>query len=469
MKPKSLIIVGGGTAAWVAALYAKIYLDIERILVIESSDIPIIGAGEGSTGSMSLVVQPIGEEIFLKETQGSIKLGIKHVGWRKDNTTYLGPIDAPERFGVSSKISYPWMVEHKLPISSTHMNAKLMELETVSPVIDSDGRKFSPFGVAYHFDGHLVSATIKDFLTSAGVEFTTDTIVEIELGTTGIEKIIGKNSYYTADFFIDATGFHGAVMKKAYNLDWLSYEKNLSVNAALPFVLDSNLETLETYTTATAMKYGWMWKIPKQNNIGCGYVFNNHLISFEEAQQEIEELLGHSIKPIKQIKFTPGRLEKLLHKNCLAIGLASAFLEPLEATSIHSTILQLDTWSEFLESMLTEDEYNIRMTKMYDTYRDFIILHYKGGRDDTEFWKYQGSSTVNTAEVNKILEMCKNGTILDYSNDFLGLPLLFPVIYGLGLVESLQNSGEPPSEILESMWNGIKNMLLTNKELYNDL
>lgn len=469
MKPKSLIIVGGGTAAWVAALYAKVYLDIERILVIESEDIPIIGAGEGSTGSMSVVVHPIGEEIFLKETQGSIKLGIKHVGWRKDDATYLGPIDSPERFGVSLEKSYPWMVDHKLPISSTHLNAKLMELENVSPVIESDGRKFSPFGVAYHFDGHLVSATIKDFLISAGVEFTTDTIIDTEFSNNGIEKIIGKDSYYTADFFIDATGFHGAVMKKTYNLDWISYQENLSVNAALPFILNSDLTTLETYTTATAMRYGWMWKIPKQNNIGCGYVFNNDLISFEEAQQEIEELLGQTISPIKQIKFTPGRLEKLLHKNCLAIGLASAFLEPLEATSIHSTILQLDSWAEFLENTLTEDDYNTRMVKMYDTYRDFIILHYKGGRDDTEFWKYQGSDKVNTFEVDKILKMCKNGTILDYSNDFLGLPLLFPVVYGLGLVEKLKGTAEPPPEIFESMWNGIKDMLLTNEQLYNDL
>ncbi len=469
MKPKSLIVVGSGTAGWIAAFYAKIYFDIERILVIESGDIPIIGAGEGSTGTMTRVVAPIGEEIFLSETKGSIKLGIKHAGWRKDGKTYLGPIDAPERFNVVPKLNYPWMVENKLPISSTHMNAKLMELETVSPVIESEGKKFSPFGTAFHFDGHLVSQTIKDFLTSAGVEYTNDTILDVEISENGIEKIIGENSYYVADFFIDATGFHSAVMKKAFDLKWISYRENLSVNAALPFVLESDLKMLETFTTATAMKYGWMWKIPKQNNIGCGYVFNSDMITFEQAQQEVEELLGHKINPIKQIRFVPGRLEKLLQKNCLAIGLTAAFLEPLEATSIHSTILQLEKLGDLFEGDLNEESYNESMIRMYNTYRDFIILHYKGGRDDTEFWKYQGSDKVNTPEVDKILKMCKDGTIINYDSEFLALPLLFPVVYGLGLVEKIPGDSEPPHNMFEAMWQGIRGMLLTNEQLYNDL
>jgi tryptophan halogenase len=469
MKPKSLIVVGGGTAGWIAAFYAKVYLEIDRILVIESKDISIIGAGEGSTGTMGRIVGPIGEEIFLNETQGSLKLGIKHNGWRKDKKSYLGPLDAPERFNIDPKKSYPWMWENNLPISATHMNAKLMELQNISPVIDQDGKKMSPFGVAYHFDGHLVSQTLKNFLTSAGVEWTYDTIQNVEVNEAGISKIIGEKSPYVAEFFIDATGFHGAVMKKAYNTTWVSYQKNLSVNAALPFILPSDLKTLETYTTATAMDCGWMWKIPKQNNTGCGYVFNNDLISFEQAQEEVEKLLGHPITPIKQIKFVPGRLEKFLHKNCLAVGLGSAFLEPLEATSIHSTILQLDKWIDYLNDETTEDLYNDDISKMYDTYRDFIILHYKGGRNDTEFWRYQNSDIVNTDLVNEILKMCKDGNILDYKNDYVALPLLFPVIYGLGLVEKINDPGEPPNEFFETIWKGIKSMLVPNEILYNDL
>jgi tryptophan halogenase len=469
MKPKSLIVVGGGTAGWIAAFYAKIYLDIERILVIESKDVPIIGAGEGSTGIMGRIVGPIGEEIFLNETQGSLKLGIKHNGWRKDKKSYFGPLDAPERFNVDPRECYPWMWENNLPISATHMNAKLMELENISPVIDQDGRKMSPFGVAYHFDGHAVSETLKNFLTSAGVEWTYDTIQSVEVNKTGISKIIGNKSPYVAEFFIDATGFHGALIKKAYQINWISYQKNLSVNAALPFVLPSDLKTLETYTTATAMNYGWMWKIPKQNNTGCGYVFNNDLISFEQAQTEVESLLGHKIIPIKQIKFIPGRLEKFLNKNCLAVGLSSAFLEPLEATSIHSTILQLEKWAELINNEISEDQYNNDISSMYDAYRDFIILHYKGGRDDTEFWKYQNSSQVNTKLVNEILQMCKDGTILEFKNDYIALPLLFPVLYGLGLIEKINKKGTPPDQLFETIWKGIRSILLSNEQLYNDL
>lgn len=469
MKPKSLIIVGGGTSGWIAAFYAKVYLEIERILVIESKDVPIIGAGEGSTGLMSRIVHPIGEEIFLNETRGSIKLGINHIGWRKDHKNYFGPLDAPQRFGVVPEINYPWMVKNKLPISSTHMNAKLMELRNISPVIEQDGQKMSPFGVAYHFDGHLVSKTIKDFLTSSGVEWTYDLITDVNMDKNGITKIIGEKSFYVSDFYIDASGFHNAIAKKSFNLNWISYEKNLSVNSALPFTLQSDISDIESYTTSTAMKFGWMWKIPKQNNIGCGYVFNNNLISFNQAQQEIEDYLGHKIKPIKQITFTPGRLNKFLVKNCLTIGLTSSFLEPLEATSIHSTIVQLELWVGYISGEINEKKYNKSIADMLDTYRDFIILHYKGGKDETEFWKYQNSNVVNTKEVNKILKMCEDGTILNYKNDNLALPLLFPVLYGLGLIKNLNTCGSPPNEMFESMWNGIKTMLLTNKELYNDL
>jgi tryptophan halogenase len=469
MKPNSIIIVGGGTAGWIAALYAKVYLDIERILVIESKDIPIIGAGEGSTGLMSRVVSPIGEEIFLSESLGSVKLGINHVGWRKDNKNYFGPLDAPQRFGVSPEKSYPWMVENNLPISSIHMNAKLMELKNISPVIEQDGHKMSPFGVAYHFDGHLVSQLIKDFLTSSGVEWTYDLIIDAEIDEDGISKIIGEKSFYIADFYVDASGFNNAIAKKSFDLEWISYQKNLSVNAALPFTLPTDLANIETYTTSTAMKFGWMWKIPKQNNIGCGYVFNNDLISFKEAQQEVEEYLGFEISPIKEIRFKPGRLNKFLIKNCLSIGLTSGFLEPLEATSIHSTIVQLEKLVDFFDNEITENQYNMDIADMYDTYRDFIILHYKGGRNDTEFWRYQNSDIVNTEEVNKILEMCENGSIINYRNNNLALPLLFPVLYGLGLIKKINSHGEPPDKTFEIMWEGIKMLLLSNEELYNDL
>lgn len=463
---KSCIILGGGTAGWISAFYAKIFAKIPRVLVIESDKVPIIGAGEGSTGIISNMVSMIGEERFLKETQGSIKLGIKHKGWTKDNTDYLGPIDSPERFSASHLDAYPWMVENNLPISSTHFNAKVMEKDGYSPVILAEDRLFSPFGTAFHFDGHLVSQTLKEFLKLSGVEFLKDNINDVTIDDNGIESLIGDKNTYYADYFIDASGFNSVIYQKKLNIKWKDYKKHLSLNAALPFTLESSLETLETFTTAQAMKYGWMWKIPKQNNIGYGYVFNKDIINFDEAQREVEDLLKIKIDPIKQISFTPGRLEKFAFKNSICVGLSAAFLEPLEATSIHATIMQLELWKFLLEETMSEDQYNSKMLEMYDSYRDFVILHYKGGKDHTEFWKYQSSSITNTSKVDEILELCNNGNIINFNNEFLGLQLLMPVLYGLGLITKLNKKGNTPPKEFFLLWQGLEPMLLKNTELY---
>jgi len=461
---KSLIVLGGGTAGWISAFYAKIFANIPRVLVIESPNVPIIGAGEGSTGLISSMVSMIGEERFLKDTQGSIKLGIKHKGWRKDGTDYLGPIDSPERFSANHQEVYPWMIENKLPISETHFNAKVMNKDGYSPVILAENKLFSPFGTAFHFDGHLVSKTLKDFLKMSGVEYLQDNINDVIVTDDGIESLVGtKNSYY-ADYFIDATGFNSIIYQKKLGVNWKSYKDVLSLNAALPFTLESSLDKLETYTTAQSMDYGWMWKIPKQNNIGYGYVFNKDLISFDKAKEEVESFLNKPIEPIKQIIFDPGRLEKFAYKNSLCVGLSAAFLEPLEATSIHATIMQLELWKFLLEKTMSEETYNNKISEMYDAYRDFIILHYKGNKDNTDFWKIQQNSTTNL--VDEIIDLCNNGNLMDFKHEFLGLPLIVPVLYGLGVLNKTNKVGSVPPKEFSLLWKGLEPMLLRNQELY---
>jgi tryptophan halogenase len=175
-----------------------------------------------------------------------------------------------------------------------------------------------------------------------------------------------------------------------------------------------------------------MWKIPTSERYGCGYVYSDDHISADQAQQEVEELLGHAIEPIKNIKFTAGRGELLWKNNCLALGLASAFAEPLEATSIHTTIAQLLTFIfEYLQdtSELTMvesriDEYNRQMIRMYDDIKDFLVLHYQGGRTDSEFWMKITNKETITERVENILDMCDNKlmpTIYTFGDNYLGM------------------------------------------------
>ena len=228
-------------------------------------------------------------------------------------------------------------------------------------------------------------------------------------------------------FFIDATGFSRLLIKQ-FDPTWISYKKHLPVNTAIPFFLDHNpKEKTKCYSEAWAQSSGWFWDAAVQHRRGCGYVFSDDFISVDQAQQEIETSLGRKVNPIKVIKFDSGRLENSWIKNCFAIGLASAFSEPLEATSIHATIRCLAHLShEFLQPTL-EDTINPssiklcnqRINKMYDDFKDFISSHYLGGRTDTDFWKYMTYES-STEFAKELKEMCKSRIPTKY--DFPSYP-----------------------------------------------
>ena len=186
-----------------------------------------------------------------------------------------------------------------------------------------------------------------------------------------------------------------------------------------------------------------MWQIPLLDRQGCGYVFCDAYITPDEAKKEIEMRLGREIEPIKIIKFDTGRQESAWIKNCLAIGLSSAFLEPLEATSIHTTIAQI-TWFafEFLKPSLIDTVnsssiamYNKRTRRIFDDTKDFLVAHYMGGRKDSEFWKYIDNGATKTEFVEHLLETCKSR--LPSINDFpeyygsIGWPLYSHVLAGI--------------------------------------
>jgi tryptophan halogenase len=215
------------------------------------------------------------------------------------------------------------------------------------------------------------------------------------------------------------------------NVPWHSYKKNLPVDSALPFQIPIE-ENYDQVTTALALKHGWMWKIPTRERYGCGYVYDSEHITPEQAQQEVEELLGHEIAPIRNIKFDAGRGEKMWEKNCMSLGLATAFSEPLEATSIHTTVAQLVMFIfEYLqdtkESTVIEsriDQFNKQMITMYDEIKDFLVLHYQGGRNDTEFWKRIASGETMSDRAEWILDMCKHGAIPSintFGKNYLGM------------------------------------------------
>lgn len=440
-----IVIVGGGTAGWIASYFiAKAQPGKHKITVIESSKLGIIGAGEGSTGALiellngSFFNAKIDIPTFMKETDGTFKMGIYHQNWSGDNTGYFAPLDASPTWANYTDS----MFRHVL---ATYGKKQMFKSTQIGQNFEK-GNWTKP--EALHFDGHKVGEFFKKVCIQDGVTVIDSVVDNATFDDQGniATLLLDNGKVVDGDLFIDCTGFARVLLKKL-GVDWHSYTDFLPVNTAMPFIVEyAEGEQPLPLTKATALSSGWMWDIPLSTRRGCGYVFDRNFISEEDAQKEVEEYLGKKIKPIKIIKFDAGRSEQFWAKNVLALGLSAAFVEPLEATSIHSTIIQL---LFFVKEYLLEDSnttntdynrdsYNQKIRRLYDLQIDFISFHYQGGRTDSPFWKSIKENKKISHAASIYYERCKHKIpgILE-TNGMFGSPTagLWNVIAGgLGLI-----------------------------------
>jgi tryptophan halogenase len=410
-----IVIVGGGTAGWLAAYcLCKSQPDQHTITIIESLAIGIIGAGEGTVGSMHDLIHgdlfpvKIDEQDFINKTDATNKMGIYHRFWGKGKHEYFAPLAG----GPTAKSNCDFVFKYafqKYGYNKFHLAAQ--------EGLHLEEKQYDEFR-AYHFDGHKVGQYFKELCLKDNVEVIDSIVKKVNLNEHGHIASLTLEEGYTVvgDFFFDCTGFKRVLME-AVGSKWISYKKYLPVDTAMPFIIkhkegDSPLPM----TTATALSSGWMWDIPLQTRRGCGYVFDSNFISKENAHREIEEFLKVEIEPIKFIDFTSGRGSDFWKNNVISLGLSSCFVEPLEATSIHSTIAQTMIFiDQFLSSNLkntitkeNEALYNKHISSIYESIFNFISLHYQGGRDDSEFWRYITHDNVITDRTRLLLDKSKN-------------------------------------------------------------
>ena len=446
-----IVVVGGGTAGWLAALMISKIRPDHTVTCIESSKIGIIGAGEGSTGSLTNIVQNemfdfgCNEQDFIKECDATIKLGIKHIGWNEDPSKfYYGPIDGTptsnDRCDIVFQHALGYRDQNYLHLA-TELGYKIHHNK--NSFVQLNGNH------AYHFDAHKVGQYFKKICDT--VTHIDSEVEHVQLDSeSGFVRSVKLSNGDTVqgDMFIDASGFNQVLMK-AVGGKWKSYKENLPVNGALPFLLPyEDDEVIQPVTNAWAQNNGWCWQIPTKNRRGCGYVFSDEFVTPDQAHAELEQTIGRKVDPIRHIKFDSGRQETLWIKNVLSIGLCAAFAEPLEATSIHTTIMQLKHFvygclgkdQNDTCNMGTVDDYNKKNAHLYDTMKDFLVAHYICGRKDTEFWKYINSGATNTDFVKSMHEICKhrvpNATLFPRPEGGAGWPLWSYVLAGTGALTS---------------------------------
>jgi tryptophan 7-halogenase len=419
-----VVIVGGGTAGWITSFYLSVQKNFECIN-ISSTEIPIIGVGEGTTGRFtSTFLNPIyntNVTELICEINGLPKLGILFKNWSQNN--FYSPIDGTytENFFVDyssyvkpcSKFCF-MMDNHKTPYYTETNSDKSVNLKINTDLLP-----------AVHIDAYKTSEYFKKRSVTNGVKYIDSVVEKVKTNKNHIQSIILSNGEeITADLFIDCSGFSRILSKSLENTGWEDYSKYLPVNKAITYSLSDDTEKNE-YTVAEAMDYGWTWEIPTRNKTGRGYVYCDKFADNNVIIDELSKRHNEKIDSLKTISFKSGRINKFLNGNCVSIGLSSAFLEPLQATSIHCALVQLELFVyDFISDInlindhILVENYNRRVAKLYDEMRDFVFVHYTGGKTNSEFWKYV--STIDPPErVKELLHLAKKRLLRSY--DFDGL------------------------------------------------
>ena len=378
-------VVGGGTAGFVAALILKNRFPHLDVNMIKSERIGIVGVGEGSTEHWNEFMAYIGVpyRTIIRECDATFKAGIMFKGWAKDDYMHsIGP-EADIKNGQYMTV-YGKLIGERQP--NKFLNTSLcwesrMFADRLNP-------ESNPPWNQYHFNTHKLNDFLTRVATHYGIKIIDDEINDVILKEDGsIDHLVGSSQNHYADFYIDSTGFRKVLISKL-GAKWQSYSKYLKMKAAITFPL-GDTDEYNMWTLSEAMDYGWMFKIPVWGRSGNGYIFDSDYTTPDKAKEEVEKLLGHEIDVGKSFQFDPGALDRVWIKNCCAIGLSASFVEPLEATSIGTSIQQTFLLMHRLPNYdeKTIEKYNKDINDILTNLRDFIILHYVTKKENTQFWK----------------------------------------------------------------------------------
>lgn len=426
-------VVGGGSAGWMTAGLMAATLNRRgdgpdvKITLIESPNIPIIGVGEATTLSTFVAFgqMHLDEFDFLKYCDASFKSAVRFKGWDKfpDGSTsdYYHPFDSPPYiWGLAPAIHYHRRAKQGIAQPSfAHCMSGLpamMDANRAPRNFESDF--FEAIGsYSYHLDATLLGEYLKEYCTALGVTYLSDDVVDVTLDDRGFVEALELKEHGThaVEFVIDCSGFRSLILRQALGEPFVPYGDHLLCDRALAAQVPHRPGApLEPYTTSTALEAGWAWNVPLYSRRGTGYVFSSQFRSDDEA---IKEFLGHLGEDGKDaeprvIPLNIGRTERSWVKNCLAVGLSSGFIEPLESTSIHLIQVAIRRFLDHLPdrdcSPVLVDRFNHLNREMYEDIRDFIAMHYAVSNLDTAFWQAARADAAVPERVRTRLELWRH-------------------------------------------------------------
>jgi tryptophan halogenase len=445
-----VVIVGGGTAGWMtAAAFARSLGGRCALTLVESDEIGTIGVGEASIPNLIEFNRALGldENEFLRECGGSFKLGIEFVNWGAVGERYIHGFGQLGAGAQGLPFHHFWLRGQQLgcagPLGDYALNTaapRAARFMRARP--DMAGSPLAELAHAFHFDASRYAAFLRRYAEARGVQRMEGRVTQVtrraEGGIAAIE--LANGTRIDGDFFIDCSGQHGLLIQQTLQAGFEDWSHWLPCDRA--WAVPSEAATpLLPMTRATAHSAGWQWRIPLQHRLGNGHVFASRFMTEEDARTV---LLDHLDTPAQAeprlIRFRTGRAKRFWVGNCVAVGLSSGFLEPLESTSIHLIHMAVARILDFFPHGTQIDpadvaEYNALTTREYENIRDFLVLHYKlTRRDDSEFWRYCRGMPIPDTLQRKLDLFAANGRVIRHSDELFAEVSWVQVMLGQGLM-----------------------------------
>lgn len=444
---RKILIVGGGTAGWMsAALFGKLFQGLYDIELVESEAIGTIGVGEATIPAIKKyneLVQ-LDEAEFMRRTQGTFKLGIQFVDWLKPGKDYI------HGFGVIGQ-DWEWLRCHHYWLRANQRGrvrdfadysintAAALKNKFMHARADLAESPIGHIAHAFHFDASLYAKYLRGLAEQHGVKRTEGKIVDVALTATGdiAAVTVEGGQRIDADFFIDCSGFRGLLIEQTLKTGYDDWSQWLPCDRAIA-VPCARTSPLLPYTRSTAREPGWQWRIPLQHRTGNGLVYSSKHIDDDAAEALLlANLDGAPLATPNRLRFTSGKRRKMWNRNCVALGLAGGFLEPLESTSIHlvqsAAIRLVRLFPDALDDQATIDEFNRQSDFEWERVRDFIALHYWANQRPGALWDYCRTMELPATLQRKIDLWRSNGRIFREDEELFSEESWIQVFLGQGI------------------------------------